>query len=119
MAKSRYISKYITCKKSNVIYLITCRSCKLQYVGETGRKVRNRMYGHCYLIRKNSDSRSTPVSVHFNKAGHKISDISFQVIERCPIKEDLTATDTYRKRREKFWMWQLRTIAPAGINHMV
>jgi hypothetical protein len=30
---------FISCEMSNVIYLITCKKCGIQYVGETGRKL--------------------------------------------------------------------------------
>ena len=35
-----------SCKSSNVIYLITCRRCSLQYVGETGQALHMRVNGH-------------------------------------------------------------------------
>ena len=36
----------ITCELSNVIYMINCNQCGLQYTGETKRPIRNRMYEH-------------------------------------------------------------------------
>ena len=30
-----FLSKYITCKSSNLVYCITCKTCKKQYVGQT------------------------------------------------------------------------------------
>ena len=35
-----------SCKSSNVIYLITCRRCGLQYVGEMGQPLHMRVNGH-------------------------------------------------------------------------
>ncbi len=40
-----------TCKSENVIYLITCKKCKKQYVGETYREFNMRMKEHLTYIR--------------------------------------------------------------------
>ena len=45
----------ITCELSNVIYMINCNQCGLQYIGETKRPIRNRMYEH-YSSRKGHSS---------------------------------------------------------------
>ena len=79
-------NNYISCEISNVVYCITCNKCKDQYVGETIRKFRDRIYEHKYSVRINSANKSTPVSLHFNKRGHKISDMMFQVLEWCATK---------------------------------
>ena len=34
------------CATENAVYLITCNKCGIQYVGETGQKLRNRMNNH-------------------------------------------------------------------------
>src|SRR5207244_6573894 len=34
------IKNNITCATKNIIYVITCNRCKMQYVGETGRCLR-------------------------------------------------------------------------------
>ena len=36
----------IDCNMANIIYLITCNECGIQYVGETGRVVRSRLSEH-------------------------------------------------------------------------
>jgi hypothetical protein len=46
-------------------------------------------------------------------------DLRFQVIERCHTATDPNQMARSRKRRELFWIWELKTITPAGINHMV
>ena len=35
-------SASMTCTSENVVYLITCNKCGIQYVGETSQKLRNR-----------------------------------------------------------------------------
>ena len=36
----------LSCKSGNIIYLLTCRGCNIQYVGETMQPVYMRMNGH-------------------------------------------------------------------------
>ncbi len=65
------------CQSNNLIYLITCKKCHAQYVGETYRTLGDRIYEHLYSIRKNGD---TPVAEHFNSHGHSINDVQVEVI---------------------------------------
>ena len=37
-----------TCETFNVIYLIQCRLCNLQYIGETKRRLKDRFNEHLY-----------------------------------------------------------------------
>ena len=52
-----------TCKTRNLIYLIQCRKCGLQCVGETANPFHIRMNGH----RSDINTRKTdkPVAPHF------------------------------------------------------
>ncbi len=52
---------------------------------------------------------------HFAKDDHSQEDISIQIIEH--IKPPPHST-TYRLGREFFWMQQLKTVQPLGINSM-
>ena len=42
----------LSCSTTNVIYLISCTKCDQQYVGETKRRVSERLSGHRSSIRK-------------------------------------------------------------------
>ena len=44
-----------------MVYLVTCRRCKKQYVGKTEQALRQRHYGH----RREIELRSTPLGKHF------------------------------------------------------
>jgi hypothetical protein len=57
------IKSNFTCKSSNIIYLITCKQCGMQYVGQTGRTLAERICDHLSNIRTR---KSTPISLHFN-----------------------------------------------------
>ena len=91
------ISQCLNCESHNIIYLVTCTKpdCLHQYVGESGRKHRDRAPEHLSDINIEKD---TPVSRHFRGEGHNLSHFSVQVIEKCQ-REDTA----YRKTRENYW----------------
>ena len=97
------------CKTSNLIYLIECRKCNKQYVGETENPLHLRMNGHrSDYYRKLSDK---PVAEHFNTIGHTFEDLTIMVIEQIHMTDSAR-----RKQRESFWIHTLRTLAPDGLN---
>ena len=69
-----------SCKSSNVIYLITCRRCGLQYVDETGQSLHLRVNGHQYDITHRKTDES-PVAEHFNSGTHTESDMAVMAID--------------------------------------
>ncbi|PIK41662.1 hypothetical protein BSL78_21493 [Apostichopus japonicus] len=50
---------HITCTTTNVIYLISCRVCGIQYVGETKTTLKKRFYGHRSTV--NTMKTETPL----------------------------------------------------------
>ena len=114
------------CDSSNVVYLVTCRICKLQYVGETSRAANIRWQEHLYKIRK--EDKGQLIYSHFNcDEAHRNTPIEdrlkFQIIEKIKCN-DLPPTDTVsiRKRRverELYWISKLRTVFPLGLNDKV
>jgi hypothetical protein len=100
-----------TCKSKNAIYLIECTACHIQYVGETQNQVSGRINQH--RSSANDLHTSFPVGVHFNQSGrhHTWEDMTFTVIECNP-----TWTGKKRKEREAFWIHNLRTLQPDGLN---
>ena len=69
------------CTSENVIYLITCKECHTQYVGQTHLKVSKRMNSHRFDIFHYPDN-FTNVSMHFNENGHTPNDFSFAPIDK-------------------------------------
>ena len=102
------VSGNVNCGSRNIIYLVTCNKCKLQYVGETGRELRQRVVDHRSAIRTH---KNTPVGVHFNEIGHSMLDFSVTAIEKLTDNTPLA-----RKQREEFWQRRLYTKFPHGIN---
>ena len=99
-----------SCKSSNVIYLITCRRCGLQYVGETGQALHMRVNGHRYDISHRRTDES-PVAEHFNSDAHLESDMTIMVIELV-----FSRNPCLRKIREGRWIRTLGTSSPSGMN---
>jgi hypothetical protein len=105
----------VSCELSNIIYFITCKICKLQYIGETGRPLRQRIYEHIYSITK-AVTKDTPVSRHFHAPHHGPNDLVFHIIEDCNLLLENNDPTSQCKRRELFWIWTLKTIHPYGIS---
>ena len=93
------------------IYLIQCRRCGLQYVGETRQPLHNQMNCHCFNIAHGRTNKSS-VAAHFTSEGHTETDLSVMIIDRC-WKEDTTL----RKIRESRWIRTLDTALPSGMNY--
>ena len=78
----------------------------MQYVGMTKRALYVRFGEHMYdIIRKTK----TSVAAHFNLPEHSMEDLTIMITDQ---EDDL---ETLRKR-EKYWIDELSTKAPKGIN---
>ena len=62
----------IDCSSKNVIYLITCRKCGIQYAGKTSQTLRNRMNNHRNRLKQLGNFY---LYNHFNSDGHCLDDI--------------------------------------------
>ena len=99
-----------SCKPSNVIYLITCKRCGLEYVGDTGQPLHTRVNGHRYDI-AHQRTKESPVAEHFNSGAQGQSDMTVMVIELARSRDACL-----RKIRESRWMRTLGTSSPLGMN---
>jgi Reverse transcriptase (RNA-dependent DNA polymerase)/GIY-YIG catalytic domain len=98
------------CSTKDVIYLITCKKCAKQYVGQTRQKVSQRMNSHKFDIKNFTDpSFATSIAVHFNNENHCFDDFSFLPIE-------IISDNMERLLRETFWIHKLETLYPKGLN---
>ena len=103
------IRGHITCTTSNIIYLISCRICGIQYIGETKNSLKKRFYGHRSTVK--TQKLDTPVGQHFNLPNHSISDMILQGIEALANRRE-----SVRLSREKMWIKRVHTIHPHGLN---
>jgi hypothetical protein len=118
--KTYVFSASQNCQAKNVVYCITCKNCKKQYIGETKRPFRKRILEHLRDIRNYDPKRdlNLPVARHFNSQGHHSTDVQCHIIEIIKKDPDNTETTVYRKNREQLWIHKFRTISPEGINKM-
>ena len=96
-----------TCDSTNLIYLIQCRKCRMQYIGQTGTSLTCRMAGHRHDIKYKLEK---PVSQHFTKLSHNGTHCHVVAIDKAP--SDVTS----RLLRETSWIRRLVTLEPHGLN---
>ena len=101
---------HASCKTSNVIYLIQCRRCGHQYVGETEQPLRSQINSHRFNI-VHSRTDESPVVADFTSEGHTVANLSVMIIDKC-WKDDAIL----RKIRESRWIRSLKTSWPSGMN---
>ena len=95
-----------SCTSSNIIYLITCKKCKKQYVGRTTNQLNHRLNPHHTSIINN---KTMYLYIHFNFPDHSFEHLSVQAIDQASSWQEL-------KRLEHHWIHTLQTQAPKGLN---
>ena len=114
--KSFSINYDLHCNSSNVIYLISCKVCNIQYVGSTTNKFRLRFNNHRSRMKKHlklsKEARQSDDIVyrHFGGPKHKGMDsMTIQIIDKVNNRESLVD-------KEGQWAYRLRTLCPEGLN---
>ena len=102
------------CKTKNVIYLITCKTCNLQYVGQTTQALHCRLNGHRNSILH--QNRNTFLTKHFRGDDHSIHDISIQIIDAVDSGNDKSKIVDELNKKEDFFIRTLNTLSPLGLN---
>ena len=108
----------LSCHSRNIVYLLTCKGCGVQYTGETADECHTRMNGH-----RTSKVGCEHVISHYTNVCSSNS-FSIQIIEKLPgTGYDqfgfLCKQQTGRRRdAEDEWMKKLRTIFPYGLNEL-
>ena len=105
----------IHCKLQNYVYLLTCLSCGVQYVGESIVPVNLRMNVH----RKGKTGCEILID-HFSNVCPRAS-FSIDILEKLPGNGYLNGSidaemRKYRLEREDYWIKTLRTVYPYGLN---
>ena len=114
MTKEEYkINHCFDCNEKCLIYLLTCKVCLKQYVGQTVDEFRLRWNNYKSNNRKHQ--RLEPcmqehLFEHFNEEGHHgfLEDVSITFIDKTDPSEPL--------KRENYWKNVLKTMAPLGLN---
>ena len=84
---------------------MTCKKCGLQYVGETENTLHATMNGHHSKIRTRKTEK--PVAAHFCQPDHTMEDLEVMGIEKIHRN-----SKQWRKERESYWIFTLRTLSP-------
>jgi len=119
----------VNCASTNLIYLLTCDNCRLQYVGETVCTVRQRFCGHrTGFTNPTKYGCCKYLSQHFSSGHCNGSTYKVQILEKLDGDgrtivngrdvPDPTVTKI-RKKKETQWMLKLRTVYPYGLNDRV
>ena len=90
----------IDCGTSNVVYLVSCNRCGVQYIGKTSQTLRSRFNNHRNRLKHLCDL------YHFNSDGHSLNDIVIMPIEEAP--NENTTISAKLLAREEFWYHTVR-----------
>ena len=103
----------LNCHDKCLVYLLTCRACGIQYVGQTTDKFRYRWnnYKACYRRAcKGAEMRQKHLHEHFMGEDHQglEKDVEITLIDKTDTSDPT--------KREDFWIRTLGTMAPKGLN---
>ena len=107
-----YTGVKYTCETRNVVYLLTCRKCKKQYVGQTYRTYKTRINEHFGYIRRKD--LNTATGKHFSQPGHSKFDMNHRVI--AILKGACFKNNPLLLQLEERLIERLRTMEPIGLN---
>ena len=98
-----------TCISNNIVHGIICKRCNIIYIGETGRRLADRITEHIRSIRNNFSG--FPVAQHFNPPSHcSLNDFSVTGIIHC------NCSNGNRLNIENRIIFKHGTLSPLGLN---
>ena len=102
------------CKIKHVIYLLECKKCGLQYVGETRRPFHLRMNEHKSTFKLRN---KTILAQHFhNSCCSDCYRVRIIEILKNGEQTDIESIKKKLRDREEFWIKTLKTQYPFGLN---
>ena len=99
------IQHHLSCESSNIIYVLQCKICKLQYVGVTTSTLRERVNQHRSRFRSSREPRQL-IYKHFDQHG------AFRV-SIIPL---MRVNPEQRFATEEIWINRLNSRTPYGLN---
>jgi len=97
--KTYHPNATMTCRSTNLIYVIKCNKCDQIYVGQT-TSFRSRFWNHKHRIYKNHNNS---VANHFNSPRHTFEDFKIFLLEQ--INENQHETIRHQlEQRESMWI---------------
>ena len=114
--KTFTIKQRLDCNSTNIIYAIQCKTCtqngndNCQYIGQTGRRLRDRLNEHRRdIINRKTDKSG--VAEHFCKPGHSVNDLQI-----LPLLQMHNERETVRRAKEQYFIGLANTLTPNGMN---
>ena len=112
--KTYKINHQFNCSDKCLIYLLTCKTCLKQYVGQTVDEFRYRWNNYKRNDKKYLRGKSCFLHIfeHFDSPGHKgfLEDVSITFIDKTDPSDP--------EKREDYWIQTLKTAAPWALNIM-
>ena len=103
----------LNCDSKHVVYLVTCKTCGVQYVGSTCPPFRLRYNNYRSCHRRHILGKKVPQAsfhAHFAQSDHHgMEDCQFTFIDHAV---DLPSV----RRQEVFWQYTLDSFFPKGLN---
>ena len=108
-----HISHHFDCNSEGVVYLVTCKACKMQYVGCTITSFRLRFNNHKSSLNRYGQGirniNGQHLYEHFFGEGHSgLSDFRVQIIDSTDV---INPTE-----RESYWIEKINCYCPLGLN---
>ena len=103
------------CQSENIVYLMECSICNIQYVGKTQTSLERRINGH----RSDTKCKLEPIAadMHFRLPGHDFNrDAKFTVIEQAINKRNKSDMAFFLMTIEDNWIQRLKTLSSQGLN---
>ena len=111
--KTYFVRQKLSCNSANVIYLVHCKKCNLQYVSSTTTEFKVRFRNHKSSMKTNK--KTCEVASHFNRTPHVLSDFTFQCIDQIQ-NSTSENTENLLITKEAYWSAQLFSLSPFGLN---
>ena len=111
-----HTTENLNCHTQNIVYLCTCLSCGVQYVGETVQEFHERINGH------RTAKQGCEHEIRHCKEACNGYQFQFQILEKLPGTGYNSSGEVdpemlkLRKSREDEWIKKLRTLYPYGLN---
>ena len=122
----------LSCRTVNCIYLLECRTCLAQYVGETVQELKNRIGQHRRSTNLKGDSGNFRIRQHYTCSDGRCSAFNVYIIQKLPgngrsktLQPNSTKctidknTTQLRKNYEDGWVRSLHTQYPYGCNDRI
>ena len=107
-----------SCKSSNIVYGVRCKSCGVWYIGETSMKLHERLNQHRYSTNKLKkggtldSTHDTGLADHFAESSH----IFERDVELFILENGRWESSNARQEKESFYICRYGTLEPDGMN---